>query len=165
MERMMRKAAQTDRRFAAGAGEQDRLLRSAGAQGGRLRNTSEQHEVRRVERDGRRRLAGWRVALVLVLSWAAIAARAPAHAGPVPAAQGQDQEEARRQREAGRILDYGRIRRQALQAVPGRVVDQELRRRGSGRYVYRFKILRSDGKVAIVLVDAHTGRILAIRRR
>ncbi len=126
---------------------------------------SEKDEVRRVVRDSRRALAGWLVALALVLGWGAVAGRPPAHAMPAPAAQGQDQEEARRQREAGRILDYGRIRRQALQAVPGRIVDQRLRRRGSGRYVYRLKILRSDGKVAIVLVDAHTGRILEIRRR
>ena len=116
-------------------------------------------------REDRRALTGRLVALALVLGWAAVMDHAPLRAMPAPAAQGQDQEEARRQREAGRILDYGRIRRQALQAVPGRVVDQELRRRGSGRYVYRLKILRSDGKVAIVFVDAHTGRVLQIRRR
>ena len=121
--------------------------------------------VGRAVRGIRRAFTGGGVALALVLAWGAVKGRAPVHATPAPAAQNQDQEEARRQREAGRILDYGRIRREALQAVPGRIVDQELRQRRSGRYVYRLKILRGDGKVAIVFVDAHTGRILAIRRR
>ncbi len=122
---------------------------------------------------GRNRQAGtadgWRIpaaiAGLLALAAGLVAASTPSVCRAGPLAQRQDQEEARRQREAGRILDYGRIRSRALQAVPGRIVDQELRRRGSGRYVYRLKILRSDGKVSIVLIDAHTGRILEVRRR
>ncbi len=78
--------------------------------------------------------------------------------------QERAQDEARRARERGRILDYGTILARARAAVPGRVVDQNLQRRGS-RYVYRLKILRPNGRVARVVIDAHTGRVLAVKQR
>lgn len=112
---------------------------------------------------GRRAAGSGRTVLGRAVALAVVTAAALLPAPSAPA-QRQDQEEARRAREAGRILDYGEIRRRALKAVPGRIVDQDLRRRDKGRYVYRLKILRADGKVAVVMVDAHSGRIIAVRR-
>lgn len=84
-------------------------------------------------------------------------------AAAAPAAVQSDQERAHGERERGRILGYDVIMRRATGAVPGRVVGQSLDRTGSGRYVYRLRILQRDGNVVLVNLDAHTGEIVAIR--
>jgi len=73
-----------------------------------------------------------------------------------------DQDRAREELLEGRILDYDEILRRARAAVPGRVVGQELLRDREGRFVYRLKIIRPDGKVVAALLDARTGRVLSV---
>lgn len=84
-------------------------------------------------------------------------------AGPAAAQSGQDR--AREERLEGSILGYEEIVARAKQAVPGRVVGQNLVRAGPERYVYRLKILQSGGKVARVSLDAKTGEILSVQGR
>lgn len=78
------------------------------------------------------------------------------------ALQERDQERARGERSEGNILSYAEIVRAALGAVPGKVVDQELRRSGN-RQVYRLKIMQDGGKIARVTLDARTGEILDVK--
>ncbi|RMF16628.1 MAG: peptidase [Alphaproteobacteria bacterium] len=110
--------------------------------------------------------ARWRSARPTLLAiFAVLFALVPLAAPPLAGMpQDQEQDEARRARQQGRILDYGTILARARKAVPGRVVDQNLQRRGD-HYVYRLKILRPNGQVARVVVDAHSGRILSVKQR
>jgi len=101
-----------------------------------------------------RYMAGALIALTTAVSEAAAPVRAQS-----------DQERARDERLEGRILGYEEIVRRATEAVPGRVVGQRLDRAGSDRYVYRLRILQSDGEVASVVLDAQTGRIISVRGR
>jgi len=89
----------------------------------------------------------------------------PAVATPAPVIELQrpDQDRARREVLEGRIMSYAEIARLARRAVPGRIVGQDLKRRGRDRYVYRLSIMQEDGKVAAVVIDAHTGRILSVK--
>ncbi len=104
----------------------------------------------------------WRLPFALLTALLALTPTVPAVRAEMP--QGRQQDEARRAREEGRILDYGTILARARAVVPGRVVDQNLQRRGNG-YVYRLKILRPNGRVARVIIDAHSGRVLAVKQR
>ncbi len=77
--------------------------------------------------------------------------------------QRPEQDRARREVLEGKILSYAEIARLARRAVPGRIVGQDLERRGRDRYVYRLAIMQKGGKVASVTIDAHSGRILSVR--
>lgn len=100
------------------------------------------------------------LALIPVL---ALAMTAPAAGTAALAPQERDQERARGERREGNILSYAEIVRAALREVPGKVVDQELRRAGGDRQVYRLKIMQEGGKIARVTLDARTGEILDVK--
>ncbi len=82
---------------------------------------------------------------------------------PLAAWQRPEQDRARREVLEGKILSYAEIARLARRAVPGRIVGQDLERRGRDRYVYRLAIMQKGGKVASVTIDAHSGRILSVK--
>ncbi len=75
-------------------------------------------------------------------------------------AMAQDQDRARDAVRAGQALPLGQILGQVMATCPGRFLDAGLRRGGSG-LVYVIKILRPDGRVAKLVVDARSG---AVRR-
>mgnify|MGYP005853124743 CR=1 FL=1 len=74
-----------------------------------------------------------------------------------------EQDRAREEMLEGKILSYSEILRRAQASVSGRVVGQTLQRAARDRWVYKIKILQEGGKVASVTVDAHSGRILAVK--
>lgn len=81
-----------------------------------------------------------------------------------PAQAQSEQDRAREELMEGKILSYAEIVRIARRAVPGRVVGQDLMRRGAG-WVYRLKIQQSGGKVAVVMLDASTGEVISVKGR
>lgn len=81
-----------------------------------------------------------------------------------PALGGDDDighDEARRLVEAGRILPLEQILTDLQNNVPGKLLKTELEW-DDGRIVYELKILRSEGRVQEVEIDAATGEILKI---
>lgn len=69
--------------------------------------------------------------------------------------------EARRLVQEGRILPLSEILQRIAGKVPGEVLKVELEK-DDGAYVYEIEILRPDGKVQEVDVDASSGNILDI---
>lgn len=65
---------------------------------------------------------------------------------------------------SGQIRPLGEIIAGVTKRYPGRVVDVDLLQ-GPGRWVYRVKMLRRDGGVMVVDVDARSNRILSVRGR
>jgi uncharacterized membrane protein YkoI len=70
-------------------------------------------------------------------------------------------EEARRLLESGRVIPLEQILEQLHRNVPGKLLETEIER-DDGRIIYDLKILRPDGRVQEVEVDAATGEILKI---
>jgi uncharacterized membrane protein YkoI len=70
-------------------------------------------------------------------------------------------QEARRLVQEGRILPLAEILADVARKVPGEVLDVELDL-DDGVYVYELEILRPNGKVQEVEVDARRGKIIEI---
>lgn len=82
-----------------------------------------------------------------------------------PAFAQQDQNDALKARKRGNLIPYGKISRRAVRQFGGRVVGQRVRQYSSNRWVYELRILRQDGQVISVVIDAHTGEVLGTRGR
>ncbi len=82
-----------------------------------------------------------------------------------PAYAQQDQNDALKARKRGNLIPYGQISRRAERQFKGRVVGQRVRQYSQDRWVYELRILRQDGQVISVVIDAHTGEVLATRGR
>lgn len=92
--------------------------------------------------------------LAIVAAFSLLAAAEPA------AADGRaDQQAARRALERKEILPLPRILTTVGRRVPGDVLKVELERRGE-RFIYEVRVLRRDGRVIEVDVDARTGAVL-----
>ncbi len=63
---------------------------------------------------------------------------------------------------AGKIRPLGEVLATVSRAFPGRALDVRLGG-GSGAWVYRVKVLATDGTVVSVTVDARSGRIVGVR--
>ncbi len=85
--------------------------------------------------------------------------------GVAPALAQQDQNDALKARKRGNLIPYGKISRRAERQFGGRVVGQRVRQYSSNRWVYELRILRKDGQVISVVIDAHTGEVLGTRGR
>ncbi len=83
----------------------------------------------------------------------------------VAAEKKSDHDEVRGVMKQQKILPYGEIARLVKSRYNGRIVGQELRKFSRERWVYEMKVLRDDGQVIMVLVDAHSGRIMGGRGR
>ncbi|MGE5267529.1 MAG: PepSY domain-containing protein [Deltaproteobacteria bacterium] len=70
-------------------------------------------------------------------------------------------EAARELVESGRIRPLDAIVGTVVERVPGKLIETQLEQE-HGLYVYEVKILRPDGRVQEVEVDAATGKILKI---
>lgn len=89
-----------------------------------------------------------------------------AAANPALARDGRDDDEigheaARRLLETGKILPLQEILARVSQSVPGKLIETKLEYE-HGRIMYDIKILRPEGRVQEVEVDAATGEILKI---
>jgi uncharacterized membrane protein YkoI len=84
-----------------------------------------------------------------------LALAAPVHADD------EDHEIARRLLAEGRIKPIAELFKSVSATVPGDVLEVEFEVE-HGRYVYEFKILKTDGKVVEVEVDAADGKLLKV---
>ncbi len=85
---------------------------------------------------------------------------------PALARHGRDDDEighdaARQLLESGRILPLETILAKVMERVPGKLIETKLEYE-HGRIMYDIKILRPEGRVQEVEVDAATGEILKI---
>jgi hypothetical protein len=86
---------------------------------------------------------------------------------PLPAGAGEryehDHDRARQALEEGEILPLPAILERAERDVPGQVMAVELDR-DDGRWIYEIKVLRKDGSLVKLKLDAHDGTLLERRR-
>ena len=82
-----------------------------------------------------------------------------------PALAPQDQNDALKARKRGNLIPYGKISRRAERQFGGRVVGQRVRQYSRDRWVYELRILRQDGQVISVVIDAQTGEVMGTRGR
>lgn len=66
---------------------------------------------------------------------------------------------------SGRIVSLGVIRKRVKQSFPGKIVDVRLLepKRNNKPYIYKVKVLRKDGKLLELRVDAATARIVGVK--
>lgn len=79
--------------------------------------------------------------------------------GTLPADADGQHDRALAARRAGDIVPLDRVLATVAAAVPGTVLEVELKQR-KGRYIYEIEILTADGLLVEVKVDAHEERIL-----
>lgn len=61
-----------------------------------------------------------------------------------------------------KLVDYGHLKRMVEQRFKGRVVNQELRRNATPP-TYRFRLVRENGSVVDIVVNASTGEVMRVR--
>lgn len=79
----------------------------------------------------------------------------------VSQADDDDHELARRLLQEGRIRPLAELTESVRREIPGELLEVEFELE-DGIYVYEFKILRPDGRIQEVEVDAATGRIVKV---
>jgi uncharacterized membrane protein YkoI len=94
--------------------------------------------------------------LIAVSSLMVLGLALPGLAIPHARADDDDHDLARRLVEKGEIRALSEIMEQVSAQYPGKVLEVEFESE-HGRYTYEFKILRTDGKVVEVDVDARSG--------
>ncbi|NOZ41933.1 MAG: hypothetical protein GXP02_02015 [Alphaproteobacteria bacterium] len=72
---------------------------------------------------------------------------------------------ARKALRSGRIVSLSVIRRRIRQSFPGKIVDVRLQEpRGENRrYIYIVKLLRKDGRLLVLRINAANARIISVR--
>ncbi len=86
--------------------------------------------------------------------------------GAAPGAALADHDRARDAVTAGEVRPLGAIMTQIGRRYPGRLLDARLGRRGkNGPWIYKIKILNSQGAVVALTVDGKSGRVLKVRGR
>ena len=76
--------------------------------------------------------------------------------------QSRAQEGARGLQDRKKLMPYGQIARKVVQRFDGRIVGQRLSER-RGVAVYDLRVLKKDGRLVFVTVNAQTGRIIRTR--
>ena len=104
------------------------------------------------------------VVMVFSMTVVALVAGAPTPAFARGAVAQRDQDDALKARNKG-TLPYGQIKSRAERTFGGRVVGQRLRQVSRDRWVYELRLLRDDGQVISVVMDAHTGEVIGSRGR
>jgi len=75
-----------------------------------------------------------------------------------------DQDRARSAVEAGQVLPLRTLLERVEREQSGRVLEVELEQEG-GRWVYEFRLLRPNGRLAKIKVDARSGELLSRQER
>ncbi|MPN59964.1 hypothetical protein SDC9_207687 [bioreactor metagenome] len=83
---------------------------------------------------------------------------------PVQADSRQDHEIARRALEAGEILSLRQVLERIEREHHGQVLEVELEHEDQ-RWIYEVKMLRRDGGINKLIIDARDGRVLEIKGR
>jgi len=83
---------------------------------------------------------------------------------PVQADSRQDHEIARRALEAGEILSLRQVLERIEREHHGQVLEVELEQEDQ-RWIYEVKMLRRDGGINKLIIDARDGRVLEIKGR
>jgi hypothetical protein len=83
---------------------------------------------------------------------------------PVQASSRQDHEVARQALMAGEILPLRQVLEQVARTHRGEILEVELEREDQ-RWIYEVKLLRRDGGINKLLIDARDGRVLEIKGR
>lgn len=84
------------------------------------------------------------------------------------AAAGNDHDRARKALEAGEVLPLRTILDRVERTHPGQVIDVELEREHEDsreRWIYEIKLLRGDGALIKLKVDARDGKLLGSKRK
>ncbi|MDD3935285.1 MAG: PepSY domain-containing protein [Rhodoferax sp.] len=79
-----------------------------------------------------------------------------------------DHDRARQALEAGEVLPLGTVLERVGRDHPGQVLDVELeldKHGGVARWVYELKLLRKDGALVKLEVDARTGTVISRKRK
>ncbi len=74
-------------------------------------------------------------------------------------------EQAQQAASQGWVLSLNSILPSVVRAVPGRVLEVDLRQTRTGEWLYEFLVLTTDGRYREVMVDARRNHILQVRRR
>lgn len=85
-------------------------------------------------------------------------------AAPALQADERDHELARQALEQGQILPLRSVLEKVERDYQGQVLKIEFER-DDGRFVYKIRLLQSDGRMAKLKVDAMDGRVLGIQRK
>jgi len=75
-----------------------------------------------------------------------------------------EQDRARHALQAGEVLPLGTVLDRLAKEVPGQILDVELDREtdeGVARWVYKIKLLRPEGTLVKLMVDARSGVLLS----
>lgn len=91
-------------------------------------------------------------------------ALALAAAASLALADDDDHERARRAMQAGEIMPLHTLLERVAQRHPGQVVEVELERE-DGAWIYELKLLRPDGVLLKLELDARDGTVLGSRSR
>lgn len=103
------------------------------------------------------RVAPWVVACLTGLAGLLLTLPAQAHGD-------DDHERARAALRAGEVLPLATLLERLQRSQPGRVLEVELERDG-GRWVYEVKLLRADGQLLKLALDARSGELLSLRAK
>jgi uncharacterized membrane protein YkoI len=77
-------------------------------------------------------------------------------------ASASDQDRARSAVQAGEALPLGQILKRVRRSHSGRLLDADLRQ-GRGGWVYELRILKPNGRVLTLIVNARNGQVLGAR--
>lgn len=91
---------------------------------------------------------------------AALVALAFLASSPGPAHAQPEQDRMYRGLKKGQLIPYGQIARQIEARYGGRIVGQRVRQTGPEQWIYELRLLRGDGQVLMIIVDAQTGNII-----
>ena len=75
-----------------------------------------------------------------------------------------DHERAREALAQGKILPLRQVLEQVERQYQGQALKIEFEE-DEGRYLYEIRLLQSDGRMAKLKIDAHTGEVLRIKRK
>jgi uncharacterized membrane protein YkoI len=75
-----------------------------------------------------------------------------------------DQDLARAAMARGQVVPLDRVLRKAADFVPGDMLDVRLRSTREGSWIYEIRMLSSDGRIRVVVIDAARNDVIEVRR-
>jgi len=103
----------------------------------------------------------WTIIITVALSVAGGSITATAQSRQMPRPQHSEKQQTKAQ-DNKKLIPYGKVARKVAKRFGGRVVGQGVSEVG-GAVVYELRVLKKDGRVIFVTVNARTGKILRTR--